>query len=149
VDASEAMAAVAEMAEFFTSLIGERRESPGSDLISAVAAGPQAPSDQEVLVFCFTLLVAGNETTTNLIGNAMLALLGRPDEMHRLWAEPSLVPSAMEGALRFDPPERRLRLAYETLIERVRDVRQNGPVERQLGALRGVRRLPIAFTEVA
>jgi cytochrome P450 len=219
VDASEAMAAVAEMAEFFTSLIGERRESPGDDLISAVAAGPEALSEQEVLVFCFTLLVAGNETTTNLIGNAMLALLGHPDEMNRLWAEPSLVPSAMEEALRFDPPAQGVprrttsptavagceipsdatvtlllasanrdaahypdadrfdvtrnpkdhvafgngvhfclgaslarleaRLAYETLIERVRDVRQNGPVERQLGALRGVRSLPIAFTEGA
>ncbi len=50
------------------------------------------------------LLVAGNETTTNLIGNMMLALLDHPDQMEKLWADQSLIPNAIEETLRFDGP---------------------------------------------
>jgi cytochrome P450 len=56
------------------------------------------------MAMCILLLVAGNETTTNLIGNAMLAISEHPEAYTRLLAEPSLVPSAVEEALRFYPP---------------------------------------------
>jgi cytochrome P450 len=103
-DAEAAQQAQAEMGAYFLSVIEERRSSPGDDLISAVLGGPEPLSEMEVLVFCFTLLVAGNETTTNLIGNTMLALLDSPDGQERLWADPGLVAGAVEEALRFDPP---------------------------------------------
>ena len=61
-------------------------------------------SPLELLAFCRLLLVAGNETTTNLLGNAVLALLAHPNELERLRAEPERVPAAVEEALRFDPP---------------------------------------------
>ncbi len=93
-----------DMMQFFLDLVTERRKSPGDDLISAIVSGPEPLDDQFAVAFCFTLLVAGNETTTNLIGNAMLALLGHPDEAEQLWADPRLVPNALEEALRYDPP---------------------------------------------
>ena len=93
-----------DMMQFFLDLVTERRRSPGDDLISAIVSGPEPLDDEFAVAFCFTLLVAGNETTTNLIGNAMLALLAHPDEAEQLWADPRLVPSALEEALRYDPP---------------------------------------------
>jgi cytochrome P450 len=93
-----------DMMQFFLDLVTERRRSPGDDLISAIVSGPEPLDDEFAVAFCFTLLVAGNETTTNLIGNAMLALLAHPDEAERLWADRPLVPSALEEALRYDPP---------------------------------------------
>jgi cytochrome P450 len=117
VDADETAQAMAEMAGFFMEIIAQRRVSPGDDLISAVVGGDDPLSEEEVLVFCFTLLVAGNETTTNLIANAMLALLADPAEQERLWAEPALVPEAMEEALRFDPPAQAVRrITKETAV---------------------------------
>ena len=58
----------------------------------------------ELLGFCSLLLVAGNETTTNLIGNAVLCFTEAPDTLERLVAEPSLVPQAVEEVLRFRSP---------------------------------------------
>ena len=65
-----------DMMQFFLDLVTERRRSPGDDLISAIVSGPEPLDDEFAVAFCFTLLVAGNETTTNLIGNAMLASAG-------------------------------------------------------------------------
>lgn len=93
-----------DMMQFFLELVGERRKSPGQDLISAIVSGPEPLDDEFAVAFCFTLLVAGNETTTNLIGNAMLALLAHPREAERLWGDPALVPIALEEVLRYDPP---------------------------------------------
>ena len=66
--------------------------------------GGTALSTREVIQFVMLLLVAGNETTTNLIGNAVTALLDHPSELARLANEPSLLPAAVEEALRYDPP---------------------------------------------
>jgi cytochrome P450 len=93
-----------DMMLFFLDLVTERRRSPGDDLISAIVSGPEPLDDEFAVAFCFTLLVAGNETTTNLIGNAMLALLDHPEQAEQLWSDSTLVPSAVEEALRFDPP---------------------------------------------
>ncbi len=84
--------AMQEMAAYFGNSIAERRRDPGPDLISGLLAaqidGPHL-SMQELLGFCVLLLVAGNETTTNLIGNAMLCFTEQPDAWQRLRAEPA------------------------------------------------------------
>jgi cytochrome P450 len=104
VDPSIVKQARRDMMQFFLDLVTKRRRSPGGDLISAIVSGPEPLDDEFAVAFCFTLLVAGNETTTNLIGNAMLALLAHPDQAEQLWAAPTLIPSALEEALRYDPP---------------------------------------------
>jgi cytochrome P450 len=93
--------------EYFEAAIEERRHRPRKDLISALV---QAESDEggltpdEVLAFTALLLVAGNETTTNLIGNAVLALLRNPDQLAKVLADRSLLPNAVEESLRHDAP---------------------------------------------
>jgi cytochrome P450 len=96
-----------EMVAYFMRTIEERRRAPSADLISALlraeVAGEQL-SLPELLGFCVLLLVAGNETTTNLIGNAMLCLAERPDVWAQLRAEPARISQAVEEVLRFRSP---------------------------------------------
>jgi len=104
----------AEFGAALTGLIGyvkrvasERRRAPADDVISAIVArqdGEAGLSDREVVQFVVLLLVAGNETTTNLIGNAVKALLRHPDQLARVAADPALVPRAVEETLRWDAP---------------------------------------------
>ena len=85
----------------------ERRRAPADDVISAIVAqqdGEAGLSDREVFQFVALLLVAGNETTTNLIGNAVQALLRHPEALARVAADPALVPRAIEETLRWDAP---------------------------------------------
>ena len=96
--------AVMDMGAFFRDIIAERRHDPGPDLISALLAGSEPLTEYELVMFCITLLVAGNETTTNLIGNAASALFAHPEQAARLWADPGLIPGAVEEFLRYDPP---------------------------------------------
>ncbi len=101
------MAAHREMAEYFTGMIEQRRRRPGNDLISALLAAEidgQKLSVIELLGFCALLLVAGNETTTNLIGNAVLCFNEAPGTAERLIAEPALLPPAIEEVLRYRAP---------------------------------------------
>ncbi|HWE38006.1 MAG TPA: cytochrome P450 [Isosphaeraceae bacterium] len=88
-------------------LIAARRDRPRDDLVSALViaeeAGDQLTGD-ELLSMLFLLLVAGHETTVNLIGNGTLALLGHPDQWERLRSEPTLIRSAVEELLRYDSP---------------------------------------------
>lgn len=96
-----------QLHDYFASLTAAKRAEPADDLISALVAvrddGDQL-SEQELLTTCTLLLIAGHETTVNLIGNGTLALLTRPAEQARLRADPSALPAAVEEMLRFDPP---------------------------------------------
>ncbi|MEO8956652.1 MAG: cytochrome P450 [Ktedonobacteraceae bacterium] len=96
-----------EMREYFLAMIEKRRKEPKNDLISALLAAQidnEHLSMIEVLGFCFLLLVAGNETTTNLIGNAFICFDEHPEAWQQLLAEPALVPSAIEEVLRYISP---------------------------------------------
>jgi cytochrome P450 len=100
-------AANAEMVEYFLHLIERRRRQSGSDLISNLLSAEidgQKLSVPELLGFCSLLLVAGNETTTNLIGNAVLCFTETPGTIERLLREPDALPAAIEEVLRFRSP---------------------------------------------
>ncbi len=105
----DAMRRQREIGRYFLEVIEERRAHPGKDLISRVVHAEvdgQHLSDHEVLGFCILLLVAGNETTTNLIGNAVQCILEHPEVPERLAADPALLPTAIEEVLRFRSPVR-------------------------------------------
>jgi cytochrome P450 len=92
---------------YLRGIIAERRSAPRSDLISALVAVEErgdALSEPELVVMCTLLLIAGHETTVNLIGNGTLALLRHPDQFQRLREDPGLITSAVEELLRFDSP---------------------------------------------
>ena len=92
---------------YFRALVAKRRRSPRDDILSALAHaedGGERLSEREMLNLLRLLLIAGNETTTNLIGNGMLALLAHPDQLARLRRDPGLVPAAVDELLRFDSP---------------------------------------------
>jgi cytochrome P450 len=96
-----------ELADYFQDIVRQRRKNPGIDLISALTQAEEEGgklSEDELYSTVVLLLVAGNETTTNLIGNGMLALLRHPEEMQKIWESPSRVPAAVEEMLRFDSP---------------------------------------------
>ncbi len=96
-----------EMAEYFRSVIAERRKEPRDDLLSAMIAAEERGevlSEDELLASCMLLLAAGNETTTNLIGNGMLTLLRNEDQLDKLLDDPSLLDSAIEEMLRYEGP---------------------------------------------
>jgi len=98
---------VIEMNDYFLQLAAERRQHPRNDLLTALALAEEAGdrlSAGELVANCILLLVAGHETTTNLIGNGMLALLQHDDQRRQLEHDPSLIVSAVEELLRFDSP---------------------------------------------
>ena len=102
-----ALASSNELADYFREQISKRRSDPQEDLLSAlVAAEDQGDllSEDELLATCILLLVAGNETTSNLVGNGMLALLSSPDQRRRLQDDPKLLAPAIEEMLRYEGP---------------------------------------------
>ena len=97
--------ATRELIAYMDEVVALRREAPGADILTALAAAEEEGerlSHDELLAFSILLLLAGHETTTNLIGNGLLALAARPELGARLRAEPSLLPSAVEELLRYD-----------------------------------------------
>ncbi len=99
---------IAEMDNYFRTIVRVRRQAPPQDdvigaLIAAEESG-RAMSEDELVATAVLILFAGHETTTNLIGNGMLALLGHPDELARLRDQPELASSAVEEMLRYDGP---------------------------------------------
>jgi pimeloyl-[acyl-carrier protein] synthase len=104
------MAARQALGGYFRELIAERRASPRADMLSDLIAAREASdklNEDELLATCVLLLVAGHETTVNLIGNGTLALLRHPDQLRRLREEPGLIGSAVEELLRYDGPVQR------------------------------------------
>jgi cytochrome P450 len=98
---------ILEMAAFFQDMIPERRSAPGEDLISSVANAEiegERLTDQEIVGFCILLLIAGNETTTNLLGNLFNIAADRPEVWSALSDDPKLIDAAVEETLRFDAP---------------------------------------------
>jgi len=104
------VAARQALAEYFRGLIAQRRAAPRNDLLSGLIAAEEAGdklNEMELLATCILLLIAGHETTVNLIGNGMLALLRHRDQLERLQRDPGLIASAVEELLRFDGPVQR------------------------------------------
>ncbi|HEY7539306.1 MAG TPA: cytochrome P450 [Methylomirabilota bacterium] len=98
------------ISDYFRELIGQRRAAPRGDLLSALIAAEEAGdklNEEELLATCILILIAGHETTVNLIGNGVLALLRHPAELSRLRATPGLVTTAVEELLRYDGPVQR------------------------------------------
>ncbi len=103
----EFMAVTVEMSDYLGSLLDERRSTPKDDLLTRLALAEvdgQRLAQQEILGFFQLLLLAGNETTTNLINNAILCLIEHPDELVRLRERIELLPSAIEEVLRYRSP---------------------------------------------
>lgn len=99
--------AVQKLFNYLSEIIADRRKQPRDDLISAMVLAQEeedALSDMELLATSNLLLIAGHETTTNLIGNGLLALLREPDQLERLRGDMSLLPTAIEELLRYDGP---------------------------------------------
>jgi P450-derived glycosyltransferase activator len=135
--ARQLQASDAALQRLFENLFELRRREPRDDIVSRLVA---AEGDQikpaEMLPMCVLLLIAGFETTVNLISNAVLALLGHPDQWRALCADPAgLAPAAVEEVLRWDPPvQRTSRVALEPLELEGKPVRKGQLVVTLIGA---------------
>ena len=99
--------AMQEMFVYFSGLLVYRRQNPGGDLVSGLLTAQldgQHLTEMELIGFCILLLVAGNETTTNLIGNAIYCLDAHPDAVAQVRQQPELMPNLIEEVLRYLPP---------------------------------------------
>jgi cytochrome P450 len=105
----EAEVAGAEIFMFMSEMIALRRAKPGDDLLSKMVIGnpegdPDSLTTDDMVLIGILLLIAGNETTTNLISNMAAALAAHPDQAARVWADPGLLPAVIEETLRWDSP---------------------------------------------
>ncbi|HEX9839188.1 MAG TPA: cytochrome P450 [Anaerolineales bacterium] len=110
---------LAELTDYLTALSHSRRQKPQNDLISAlvgVVEEGQRLTQEELIANVTILLSAGHETTSNLIGNGLLALLRNPNQMQMLREHPKLVASAVEEMMRYDNP---VQIAYRSAAEDV------------------------------
>ena len=137
-----------ELYEYFEGIIALRRQNPKDDLVSALLAAEEEGdrlSHGELLATLLLLLVAGNETTRNLIGNGMLALLRNPEELRRLREQPELLDSAIDELLRYDSP---VQFDGRTLVE---DMEMGGKRMRAgqqvVGVVGAANRDPAAFSD--
>lgn len=96
-----------ELGRYLQGLIDDHRAEPRDDILSALIAARDEGdrlSERELVATCLLLLVAGFETTVNLIGNGTQALLRHRHQLERLWSDPALIPNAVEEMLRYDSP---------------------------------------------
>lgn len=94
----------ADASAYFLELAKQRRRQPSEDIVSELVAGDDPLADDELIAACVNLIVAGHETTTSSIANAVLTLLTRPDQLDALRAAPNLMRSAVDELLRFESP---------------------------------------------
>jgi pimeloyl-[acyl-carrier protein] synthase len=113
-------AAQVEITAYFRGLIAERRKCPQTDLVTRLIAAEEAGdrlTEFELLDLCGLLFFTGHQTTVNLIGNGMLALLRHPLELRRLQDDSDLLPGAVEELLRYDSPVQRTGRMANTSVE--------------------------------
>jgi cytochrome P450 len=106
-EAKAALAAGDNMYEYLTEIITWKRAHPGDDLLSAMIAaeeGGDRLTEDELISTTALLFIAGHETTVNLIGNGVLALLRNPDQLALLRAQPDIIDNAVDELLRYDGP---------------------------------------------
>jgi len=98
---------ICEFQRYFSEILERRRSEPASDVLSTILRAEEegmSLSDDDVLALSTLILVAGNETTTSLIGNALIALSRHPGELEKVRADPGLIPRLVEETLRYDNP---------------------------------------------
>jgi cytochrome P450 len=136
-----------EMTAYFRALAADRRVRPREDILSALVTAEEhgrLAGEDELVATCTILLFAGHETTTNLIGNGVLALLRHRDQYERWRGDAGLTPTAVEELLRFDGPGQGLvRVAAEDLVLHGRPVRRGDRLFLMINAAnRDPRRFP-------
>jgi cytochrome P450 len=143
---ARAQRGVLAMTEYFRRMVAEHRARPREDIMSGLIAAEEAGSvlsEDEIVASCVLLLFAGHETTTNLIGNGMLALLRHPAEQARLSADPALAAAAVEEMLRYDGPTQAMtRIAREAVELGGRRLREG---DRVFALLNAANRDPTVF----
>jgi len=146
--ALEAQESWLRMNAYFQALLDDRKQRPRDDLLSALAAAREAGDaldDDEVARTCGAMLIAGHETTTNLISSGVLALLTHPDQRRLVHADPALYPAAVEEFLRYDSPfQSTLRTVVEDVEIRGQQLKQGQLVYPMLGA---ANRDPLQFAQ--
>ncbi len=127
-----------EMCAYFKARIAEQRTTPREGLIHAFMTAEvdgDRFTEEEIVANCIVTMVGGQETTTNLIGNGVLSLLRHPDELRRLRADLSLIPSAVEELLRYESPSQHTaRLAPDDVVIGGRAIRKRQAVIAVMGA---------------
>jgi cytochrome P450 len=132
--ARDLMAANSALEKLFTELFALRSREPSDDIVSAIVAADQV-RPEEMVPLCVLLLIAGFETTVNLISNGALALLEHRDQWTALCADPELAGDVVEEILRFDPPvQGTSRVAFEDVELEGRTVRKDQWVVTLIGA---------------
>ena len=130
--------ATLELIAYMDEVVAQRRTAPGADIMTALVQaeeGGERLSHDELLAFSILLLLAGHETTTNLIGNGLLALTEHPEQAARLRADRALLPSAVEEFLRYDSSvQGAVRFARETAEVGGRTIEQGSTLLLLLGA---------------
>lgn len=126
------LVSMAQLHQYFTKLIAEHRAEPRDDLLSLMVDAEvdgERFTDTDLLNLSFLLLVAGNETTRNLVALGTLALIHHPDQCRQLVADPALIPGAIEEMLRFTTPVTHMaRTATEELEIRGQRIREGDTV---------------------
>jgi len=129
---------VEEMTTYFRSAMREQKSHPRGGLVSSLMhaeVNGDRLSEEEVIANCIVTMVGGQETTTNLIGNGLLSLLRNRDQLDKLRADFSLIPSAVEELLRYEAPSQHTaRLAPEDTVIGEKQIRNRQAVIAVIGA---------------
>jgi cytochrome P450 len=136
--AQRVLRSVEEMVAYFQGAVAREASNPTEGLINALATAEidgDRLSEEEIVANVIVTMVGGQETTTNLIGNGLLTLLRRADELERLRSEPALMPSAVEELLRYESPSQHTaRLAPAGAVLEGKEIPEGAAVIAVMGA---------------